>query len=603
MKTQRFVTLLAIFLAINLYASSVNHIDDTDETYGYWEVLHYLMYGHGTQTWEYAPQYAIRTYAFIAPFWMWGHFLRNIFNLVKIDVFYSVRILLGALTAYSEASFVSAIGDKIGENEMYFTVLFLIFSPGIFLSSTAFLPSAVAMSLIMLSCASWLRGANLMAIFFGCIAVLATGWPFVAVLFIPLGLHMIVTAAAASGVLGICRLITMGVFILCVVGGFSTTIDIYMYGKVTSPSLNILLYNALGGTGDELYGVEPASYYVRNLFLNMGLAWPLALAAPLLLLKKFLESYSAATSASRLIDSEVRGAVLCAPAIIWLGLLFRRPHKEERFMYPIYPLLAFMGALSVLCFVDLVVGLVAAALREKNPDSLAALSSSRVVGAAAGNRTSHDGHPRRTFSRSIQRLALLCVAAATAALGLSRTASNVFNFGGYIALWGDVGTYISSNSDLQSKASEGHIISVCTGGDWFRFPSHFFLPDVARIAFVRDTFHGQLPAHFSRINGTSCEPQSPFNDKNEEEMSRYVALTSCDLVVTVVHPVLKEEDMTPLLSQMLASERNGASFAKALQRDVLDASRSTSALFRAFYVPGMSSVRNRFNSYTAFLKR
>lgn len=44
-------------------------------------------------------------------------------------------------------------------------------------------------------------------------------------------------------------------------------------------------YNVLDageGRGDELYGVEPASYYVKNLFLNTSVAFPLAVALPLL---------------------------------------------------------------------------------------------------------------------------------------------------------------------------------------------------------------------------------------------------------------------------------------------------------------------------------
>lgn len=46
-------------------------------------------------------------------------------------------------------------------------------------------------------------------------------------------------------------------------------------------------YNVLDageGRGDELYGVEPASYYVKNLFLNTSVAFPLAVVLPLLAL-------------------------------------------------------------------------------------------------------------------------------------------------------------------------------------------------------------------------------------------------------------------------------------------------------------------------------
>lgn len=44
-------------------------------------------------------------------------------------------------------------------------------------------------------------------------------------------------------------------------------------------------YNVLDageGRGDELYGVAPASFYVKNLFLNTTVAFPLAVALPFL---------------------------------------------------------------------------------------------------------------------------------------------------------------------------------------------------------------------------------------------------------------------------------------------------------------------------------
>ena len=72
----QFWFICSIFLAANLIMGTVNHIDDTDETYGYFEPLHFLLYGIGMQTWEYAPQYAIRTYTFLSPFWGMGLVLR-----------------------------------------------------------------------------------------------------------------------------------------------------------------------------------------------------------------------------------------------------------------------------------------------------------------------------------------------------------------------------------------------------------------------------------------------------------------------------------------------------------------------------------------------
>ena len=45
------LTLFFVFLLVNAIASKVNHIDDTDETYGYYEPLHYLLYGRRHISW------------------------------------------------------------------------------------------------------------------------------------------------------------------------------------------------------------------------------------------------------------------------------------------------------------------------------------------------------------------------------------------------------------------------------------------------------------------------------------------------------------------------------------------------------------------------
>ena len=118
------------------------------------------------------------------------------------------------------------------------------------------------------------------------------------------------------------------------VGMSCLAIDSAMYGKLTFPPLNILLYNSLGGRGDELYGVEPVSYYVKNLFLTLGLCWPLGAAAPLLVIRKLLNKARPGASAR----SEVLQLVCCAPVVLWIGLLFPRPHKV---LYsPVFPSLS-----------------------------------------------------------------------------------------------------------------------------------------------------------------------------------------------------------------------------------------------------------------------
>jgi hypothetical protein len=47
------------------------------------------------------------------------------------------------------------------------------------------------MSVVMLATSTWMKGYYVLTIILGCIAVLWSGWPFVGILFVPLGIHML----------------------------------------------------------------------------------------------------------------------------------------------------------------------------------------------------------------------------------------------------------------------------------------------------------------------------------------------------------------------------------------------------------------------------
>lgn len=40
------------------------------------------------------------------------------------------------------------------------------------------------------------------------------------------------------------------------------------------------------------------------------------------------------------------------------------------------------------------------------------------------------------------------------------------------------------------------IIRVCVGKEWYRFPSHYFLPEGARLGLIKSHFDGLLPGEF-----------------------------------------------------------------------------------------------------------
>jgi len=135
------------------------------------------------------------------------------------------------------------------------------------------------------------------------------------------------------------QLIMSGLCIVALVELPVLLLDFKFYGRITSPTLNILRYNAIGGSGDELYGVEPVSYYLRNLFLNMGLSWVLVLLSPamtlLLSFLKWLTVYRRDELLNTVDDvsrnnknnSFMLKTALYSQALLWMGVLFSRPHK------------------------------------------------------------------------------------------------------------------------------------------------------------------------------------------------------------------------------------------------------------------------------------
>ena len=77
-----FSLAVRILLLVRFSAAMYSNIQDCDEgmrcnpsfkhllthssVFNFWEPLHYLDRGHGFQTWETSPEYAIRSYAYIA---------------------------------------------------------------------------------------------------------------------------------------------------------------------------------------------------------------------------------------------------------------------------------------------------------------------------------------------------------------------------------------------------------------------------------------------------------------------------------------------------------------------------------------------------------
>ena len=158
-------------------------ISDCDEVYNYWEPLHFLLYGHGQQTWEHAHEYALRTYAYLVPLQLWGQLLRRFVDVQQLGMAMNtttlteplalwvlLRASLAAVTAVAELWFVGAVSTSpsfrfSSTNDKTTTTTFptawltlaLLVSTGMTHSAGAYLPSSTWMMVWMLTTALYLQ--------------------------------------------------------------------------------------------------------------------------------------------------------------------------------------------------------------------------------------------------------------------------------------------------------------------------------------------------------------------------------------------------------------------------------------------------------------
>ena len=94
---------------------------------------------------------------------------------------------------------------------------------------------------------------------------------------------------------------------------------------------NFIVYNVVGGGDSALYGVEGRGFYLRNGANQLVAVLPLALLGfPLVAAWQRLRALP-----GRL---PLRVLVAASPVCLWLAALSMLPHKEERFLYVVYPL-------------------------------------------------------------------------------------------------------------------------------------------------------------------------------------------------------------------------------------------------------------------------
>ncbi|KAH7642506.1 hypothetical protein HUG17_5551 [Dermatophagoides farinae] len=396
------------FLFARLCSALWNNINDCDETFNYWEPSHFLIYGNGFQTWEYSPKYAIRSYAYLWLYMLPAKLLKFFFS--KIVIFYITRFYMVMISASIETFLFISIRKYFGNQTAVYYCATSCLAAGMFNSMTTFLPSSFAIYIVCLSLAFWLRDNDQLFIFFFAFGSIL-GWPFISVIGIPMALFILLSSPKqfikASCISALIILIP------------TIAIDSYYYGKFVFASLNIILYNVFSEHGPNIYGTEPFSYYIRNLFLNFNIFFFISLSSfPIL--------------------NWIMQFLLNCSLHLWYMIFFYQAHKEERFMYPIYPLLCLTTSL--------------------------------------------------TFNNLTLIVACFSPSARISAL-----------FEGYYSSMNIYHKFWEPNMIIDSTLYNTTTTTtriICLGKEWHRFPSNFFIPSKFRIEFIASEFRGQLPKHF-----------------------------------------------------------------------------------------------------------
>ena len=539
-------TLLRLILLVRLLSALYNIIWDCDETYNYWEPLHFILYKHGFQTWEYASQYALRSYLYI-----FFHAIvilpLKYLGLYKLTLFYSLRGFFALISAYAETQLYTAVvksyGSKIG---IYFAVI-MVTSCGMFLSVTSFLPSSFVIYFICFAYSHWLRGNYKLGIFFIAFSSLI-GWPFVALLGIPMFIDLVFIEKKCFKFIKYA--IISGVSILSV----QVAVDSYMFGKLVIAPYNIIKYNVFpsGKQGPNLYGEEPLSYYLINCMLNFNVLFSFAIIN--LLLQIFACRYSFA-------KFNKHHLLVSVSMYLWLLVFFTRPHKEERFLYPIYPLICLSAAHSI--------------------HLITIICKFKLV-------------PIKFFVKILPSFIIFV----HFILSILRLIALFKNYNAQMYLFHELDKpQLKYMKELETKER----VNVCIGKEWYRFPSSFFLPESYqrqkwRLKFVKSNFGGQLPNEYAENTKTIVEATrlvdfKKFNDENLEIKERYIDLKFCDFFIDT-HDLNKKNS--------ISSEFKDPNKWTIIKRmNFIDINNSKN-IYRAIYIPYLYEKNVKFYDFVLY---
>ncbi|EIW67903.1 hypothetical protein TREMEDRAFT_44918 [Tremella mesenterica DSM 1558] len=572
-----------LLLLMRTTGAMYNVIADCDEVFNFFEPLHYFQYNSGFQTWELSPEFAIRSWAYVLLHWPLAYIGPKVLGLGKRQAFFALRIFLGAISSYCEARFFRAVVHTVNERVGRYLLFMMMLSAGMWGASVSFLPSSFTMYTTMLAAAEWLHPSTstpegikhaYRGTFFVAVGAIV-GWPFSAVLGIPFVFEYLFLTGGDAVVgkersdLYKKRWMTMS---KAVIGAACVAIPIYLidswaYGRQTFPTFNILIYNLFPSLssskigGPDLYGTSPIHFYFLNLLLNFNFLFPLSLLSlPLLCLTWKYDYRRLGKSQMRPKPGETSPYTLLfmrlLPFYLWFTILSLTPHKEERFLFPSYPLLCFNASVSLYLLRGLIEGL------------FIKLTNS----------------PYRASRSNIFPTFTLLVVIFTGLISIGRLVGMFkwyhapldlayhFEYNTIPSLLSSLG-YTPKPPPKDFKQREGEVIvpewdytpleeldekiTMCWAGEWFRFPGSHLFPEGIDVKWVKTEFDGMMPRKWepSGENKVGWWPREEtrvvrpgrFNGQNKAslEVGTYFAVENCTYLVDLSLPSKPITELEP----------------------------------------------------------
>lgn len=124
---------------------------------------------------------------------------------------------------------------------------------------------------------------------------------------------------------------------------------------------------------------------------------------------------------------------------------------------------------------------------------------------------------------------------------------------------------------------------VCTCGEWYRYPSSFFLPLNSQLGYLPSSFHGQLPQPYTKYGSKPHSLQylsrGSFNDQNQPNNERYIP-NELSKYVCNWYVVLQNENQ-----DTLCGWPNVYGKSRVAVVPFLDSIQTKSFLHRIIYIP------------------